>query len=291
MNNMTQRILAGAVGIPAAIFLMWMGGWYFSIAIIVITTLALREFYTLASNKDASPNVALGLSWSILIQVFLAMATQTPGRAGFVWMGLATLTFIGGIVAVYGTELWRNREHALLNTALTIAGVAYVTLSLSMLMVLHNTNWPGVEGSFGDGGASLVLTIFVSIWACDSAAYFGGTWFGRHKLFPRVSPKKSWEGAAAGLIGAVAAFVGLGLYLMPSFDPVQAVALGIIVGVFGQIGDLAESLLKRDAAIKDSSGVIPGHGGVLDRFDSMLFAAPLILIYLSLVDLLVGLGG
>ena len=137
----------------------------------------------------------------------------------------------------------------------------------------------------------MVLTLFASIWVCDSAAYFGGTWLGRHKLFPRVSPKKSWEGATFGLVGAVATFVFLGAYLMPEIDLMQAAILGMIVGVFGQIGDLAESLLKRDAVIKDSSGIIPGHGGVLDRFDSMLFAAPLVVIYLTLADIISGLGG
>jgi len=118
---------------------------------------------------------------------------------------------------------------------------------------------------------------------CDSAAYFTGLAIGKHKLFPRVSPKKTWEGAIGGGIGAVLVVVALFHWLMPLVPTIHGIAVGIIIAVFGPIGDLAESWLKRDAVVKDSSHLIPGHGGLLDRFDSMLFVAPLVTVYLVLI--------
>jgi phosphatidate cytidylyltransferase len=118
---------------------------------------------------------------------------------------------------------------------------------------------------------------------CDSAAYFVGRAFGRHTLFERVSPKKTWEGAIAGFFFAVGAFLLARFLVLPYLSVSDALICGTIVGLFGQIGDLAESLLKRDAGVKDSSQLIPGHGGVLDRFDSIMFVAPLIFLYLDFV--------
>jgi phosphatidate cytidylyltransferase len=122
------------------------------------------------------------------------------------------------------------------------------------------------------------MTLFVSVWLADTAAYFVGLSFGKHKLFPRISPKKSWEGAIGGVVGSTAAFVGMSKLLLPGVPLNMAVGCGVVIGIIGPIGDLAESLLKRDAVVKDSGGILPGHGGVFDRFDSMLFAAPAVLV-------------
>jgi phosphatidate cytidylyltransferase len=134
-------------------------------------------------------------------------------------------------------------------------------------------------------GGATVISVFVSLWMCDSLAYFAGRFFGKHKLFERVSPKKTWEGASAGYVGAVAAFLIAQNYFLPFMSVGNAFVCGSIVGIFGQLGDLAESLLKRDAGVKDSSALIPGHGGVLDRFDSLIFVSPLIFFYLDFVVL------
>ena len=121
-----------------------------------------------------------------------------------------------------------------------------------------------------------------SIWACDTAAYFIGSAIGKHKLFPRVSPNKSWEGSIAGFIFAVAAFYVSKILMLDFINLTDAIILGVIVGTVGQLGDLIESLLKRDAEVKDSSSLIPGHGGVFDRFDSLLLTAPIVYIYMTL---------
>lgn len=287
MTNLVQRVLAAAVGIPLAVFLIWLGGWWFSAAMIVVSTVALWEFYHLADSKHASANMSVGVIWALVLQGCFAMALDSVGTAGTIWMGVALLVFVAGTLLTLGAEIWRAKENAILNTAVTLAGIAYVTIGFTTILFLRNTASAADEPHLWiDTGGALVLTLFVSVWSSDTLAYFTGLSIGKHKLLERVSPKKTWEGAAGGLVGAVAGFVALSAMLMPSMVMVDAVACGVIVGVFGPIGDLAESWLKRDAVIKDSSHIIPGHGGFLDRFDSMLFAAPLVLIYLTVVNLM-----
>ena len=142
---------------------------------------------------------------------------------------------------------------------------------------------PRVTGGEYTHAGAWVIMIFVTIWMCDTAAYFCGLYFGKHKLLERVSPKKTWEGAVAGFAAAVGAFVLGQWWVLPYLTPGEAAVCGIIVGVFGQAGDLFESLLKRDAGVKDSSALIPGHGGVLDRFDSLMFVSPLLYLYLDFI--------
>ena len=286
MTNLVQRVLVGLIGIPVAILLIWAGGWWFNVAIIVITTIALWEFFQLAKAKQVAANVTLGLGWSVLLQTMFAQSIELTGSSGIIFMGLALLAFLLGVITVVIAEIWRDRPHATMNVATTILGVSYVSLGLTSLLFLRGTAFEVADDALIDAGGALVAALFVSVWACDSLAYFTGLAFGRHKLLERVSPKKTWEGAAGGVVGAMLGFWGITTWLLPSFDLTDAIVCGGIVGVFGQVGDLAESWMKRDAVIKDSSHIIPGHGGFLDRFDSMLVAAPLVLIYLTASQLI-----
>ncbi|MBU3741134.1 MAG: phosphatidate cytidylyltransferase [Candidatus Kapabacteria bacterium] len=283
MSNLVTRVLVGLVGIPVIIGIVWFGGYVFNGTIMVLSWLALREFYMLAESKHAAANRSIAYVWSIVLQGVVAYATTTEWPWwNDTWLMLIMGAFVLGTLATLVAELWRERENSLLNTAITVMGVAYVTVSMSALMLMHAmpVSAFGDVTTFGVNGAALVLTTFVSVWAADTVAYFVGMAIGKHKLFPRVSPKKSWEGAIGGGLGATAAFAGMSALVMPSYPTMLAVIAGLIVGVAGPIGDLMESLLKRDAAIKDSSSVIPGHGGVLDRFDSMLLVAPVLLAYM-----------
>ncbi|MDX1700251.1 MAG: phosphatidate cytidylyltransferase, partial [Melioribacteraceae bacterium] len=135
------------------------------------------------------------------------------------------------------------------------------------------------EFLYSDGGY-LIISIMVTIWVCDSAAFFLGSAFGRHKLFPRVSPNKSWEGAAAGFLFAIITMIVAHALVLDAISLTDSIIIGLIIGVFGQIGDLIESLIKRDADVKDSSNLIPGHGGIFDRFDSLLYTSPIVYVYL-----------
>ncbi|MFN5378493.1 MAG: phosphatidate cytidylyltransferase [Ignavibacteria bacterium] len=275
---MAKRILVGLVGIPATVALIYSDARIFSAIVIPLTTLALLEFYKLAESKHAVPNKAIGVLGSIALQVLFLLYTISDAAQAKDILVYLTVSAIAFVLLTLTAEMFRAEENALLNTSLTVFGVVYVSVCLSMLMMLRsNVNVGGFDG------ASLTVTLFAGVWMCDSAAYFTGLAIGKHKLFPRVSPKKTWEGAIGGGIGAIAVVVGLFLWLMPTVPMVHALMIGVIIAVFGPIGDLAESWLKRDAVVKDSSHLIPGHGGVLDRFDSMLFVAPLVTIYLVLI--------
>jgi len=185
------------------------------------------------------------------------------------------------ILILLTLEMFRKKTHVLENVASSFFAATFIAMAMSYFILLQQLGYNG-EGQHLGGYA--VLTVFIGVWTCDSLAYFVGSAIGKHKIFPRVSPNKSWEGSIAGLIGS---FIALLLIIrvgwLPGLDYTDAVMLGLITGVAGQIGDFAESLVKRDVGVKDSSNLLPGHGGAWDRLDSILFAAPLSYLYLTLV--------
>jgi phosphatidate cytidylyltransferase len=281
MTNLGKRVLVGLVGIPLAVSLVYAGSWYFILAIVAIAIQALREFYHLADSKHASPNQTVGIGVTAAMLLGVGYMVEGDGARGL----MASASVIG-LVMMVGTiltltiELFRAKENAVFNTSTTMFGVTYIGISMASLIGLRFTKQPELLGAWGGEGCSLVVTLFASVWMADIAAYFVGLTIGRHKLFPRVSPKKSWEGAIGGFVGSTAAFAALAAYLLPSLALPTALACGAVVGIVGPLGDLAESLLKRDATVKDSGELLPGHGGVFDRFDSMLFAAPVVFLIL-----------
>lgn len=295
MTNLSQRILVALVAIPLFVFASLQGGVVFFGLVALIATVGLYEFYLLAERKSASPQVLIGMFFGLSV-----LSTFMANR--FITMALSVaellmMVFIVFVPAILLAELFRKREHPMLNIATTVGGVCYVSLLLGTLIGIRELFVPAApffqsaEGSADrvaliyDWGGWTILTLFVSIWACDSLAYFTGKNFGKHRLMERVSPKKTWEGAIAGCLGAVATLVVSQQFFLPYMTLKSALVCGVIVGVLGQLGDLVESLLKRDAAVKDSSGLIPGHGGALDRFDSVIFVSPLVYLYLRFVVL------
>ncbi|MCB0751334.1 MAG: phosphatidate cytidylyltransferase, partial [Ignavibacteriae bacterium] len=160
----------------------------------------------------------------------------------------------------------------------TFLGILYIGLFSSTILMIREF-FADSEMLYPEGGY-LIISIMVSIWVCDSAAFFLGSAFGKHKLFPRVSPNKSWEGAIAGFIFAIITMIAAKATVLDILTLTDVIIIGTIVGVIGQIGDLVESLIKRDAGVKDSSALIPGHGGIFDRFDSLFLTAPAVYCYL-----------
>jgi phosphatidate cytidylyltransferase len=233
--------------------------------------LGAHEFYQIAAKKAAQPNRVLGIAASLIlgVQIFFFGSDQ-------LW-----LTAIIFVVALIGIELFRNKGSALFNTAATLLGFAYVGGLWSFLLLIRELP-RHASVNYGSAGTWLVMVI-ATVWVCDTAAYFVGLGFGRHKLFERVSPKKTWEGAVGGLVFGVLMAVACHYWFVRDLRLIDAVVIGALVGTVGQVSDLAESLFKRDAGVKDSSSLIPGHGGVLDRFDSEMLVAPLVYLYLLLV--------
>lgn len=267
LGNTAVRILVSVIAIPALLLMAYFGGVYFLSFVLIIAGISFYEFAVMAKKKNANVNVYPGL-----IAVIFLILNQY--RFFFSQYNFLIIVFLVVLII----ELFRNYGSAILNISTTLLGIFYFGLFGSTLVGIREF-YPNIDGLYNNGGY-LIISIFASIWICDSAAFFGGTALGKHKLFSRVSPKKSWEGAVFGFVFAILAMI-LAKYLVLDFLLLKdSIAIGFITGTFGQIGDLAESLLKRDAGVKDSSGLIPGHGGIFDRFDSLLFSAPLIYLYL-----------
>lgn len=271
MSNGVLRVLVSIIAIPVILAASYLGGFFFLLFVLVISLISFYEFSLLVRNKNMYANIFLGL-----LSVFLLVFNS--------YLKLFDNYFALLLIAAIhcAAELFRNKNSALLNLGAAFLGILYIGLFSSALVSIREF-YTLSENIYLNGGL-LIISIFASIWICDSAAYYIGTAFGKHKLFLRVSPNKSWEGAIAGFIFAIVTMIILKFILLDFLSWDSTIGIGIIVGVLGQIGDLIESLFKRDAGVKDSSSLIPGHGGIFDRFDSLIFSAPFILILLELTE-------
>jgi phosphatidate cytidylyltransferase len=273
MNELKKRILVGIIGIPISILVMWLGGIVFNFVILVLSTIALGEFYKLSAKKNYPAKMLLGIilnCYPIILYSVIILMNINLSSEKILGIVLISVMFLF-IVPLY--FLFNKKENTISGIGVTFTGFIYVSLSFFVLVLLRNME---------DGFYYMVLT-FASIWICDSVAYFIGRKYGKHKLMPSVSPKKSIEGAITGFVASSVFFMLMSSYFFQELSLTICIVLGIIIGIFGQIGDLVESKLKRDADVKDSSNLIPGHGGILDRFDSIIFVVPfvyvIILIY------------
>lgn len=263
-----KRVTVSLIGIPLILIASFLGGYYFFFLVAAISLLSFYEFSLLVRNKGSNLNLPLG---SIIIFILLLDSYRNfiDIKVIILLASLLLLTF----------ELFRNKGSAIYNLGSTFLGIFYIGLFATSLISLREFYSSSIETN--NYGAYLVISVLASIWIGDSAAYYGGITFGRHKLFPRVSPKKSWEGAIFGFIFSVGALILAKVIVLNFLSWINVLVIGIIIGIIGQIGDLVESLLKRDSEVKDSSSLIPGHGGFFDRFDSLLFSAPVIWLYIK----------
>ena len=268
LGNTSIRVIVSIVAIPLLVLLAYLGGVYFLSFVLIISGLSFYEFSVMTKLKGANVNVNIGLIGLIIIIL-------NSYRYFFNTIHLLILF----LLVVLILELFRNNGSAILNLAATLLGLFYLGIFGSTLIGIREF-YPDIDGLYKHGGF-LIISIFATIWICDSAAFFGGTALGKHKLFPRVSPKKTWEGAIFGFVFAILAMLLAKSLVLDFLSMKDTIIIGVIIGLFGQIGDLIESLLKRDAQVKDSSNIIPGHGGIFDRFDSLFFSAPIIYLYLT----------
>ena len=249
----------------------------------LITGLSVWEYTGLVNGID-DVRVNRFISTVAGVYLFLAVAAW---RMGLVANFIIVVPYLLTIVYLFVSGLFTCSKNPVADWAYTMLGQMYVALPLSMINILAFE----VDGQWGVNFDSLLpLSIFIFLWTNDSGAYCCGSLLGRHKLFPRVSPGKSWEGSIGGcvLVLAVAALIGWWANngdMKHQLGMAALMGLGLVVVVFGTLGDLVESLFKRTLGIKDSGNLLPGHGGMLDRFDSALMAIPAAVIYLYTLTL------
>jgi phosphatidate cytidylyltransferase len=260
-----HRFLSALVLIPSVLYIVWLGNLPLFLLVALLIIIGCKELANILNKQDLQPSLALGVTTSLLA---LTTAYYNDSfNAGLIFV----IIVISNLVLM----VFRFPEFNLRNTAGTIFMAVYIGWLFTHLFLLR-----GLEN-----GWHYIVLMFITTWATDTFAYFTGRNLGRNKLAPQVSPNKTIEGALGGIIGSIVG--ALFVYLLGESQVAfyHYVSIGILVGIFGQVGDLAESALKRLAGVKDSGHIIPGHGGVLDRLDSTLFTAPLIYYYLKLIVL------
>ena len=255
MSNFASRIVVAIAGLPLVLGLLWLGGWWLFALVTVAAFVGVHEFVTTARDlRPLAPAVYLG--------VLLALVGAQSGEVEWLLGGFAA-TFVLAFLLNAAAE---TRVSTTAAVGSTVLGSAWIGLGLGSLLVLREMQTEGRLIAF-----AVVVTVFVA----DTVAYLAGRLAGRHLLAPRISPKKTWEGLVGGaLAGVFASFVALYESRHDYLSALQAVVLGVAIVAAAVVGDLFESALKRDLEVKDTGRLLGGHGGVLDRIDALLFAAP-----------------
>lgn len=274
MSNLTVRVLVAAVAIPLIVGAAYYGGPYFFLFTTILIVASSNEFYSLAKRKGIESAGVVGIAASGVLNGI----AYASGPAALLDFLVCVVPIV--LLAELGRKKSDGIKDSFQNVGTTLTGIVYIGLFGAILTTIRQRY--GFENIFRtDSEAGLfIITIFVTIWICDSAAYFIGKPFGKHKMSKFVSPNKSWEGAAAGFVFAVATSTAAKYLVLKTIDLKLVIGTGLIIGTLGQAGDFVESLFKREAGVKDSSDLIPGHGGVFDRFDSLLFSSPFIYLLL-----------
>jgi phosphatidate cytidylyltransferase len=254
VSDLGSRLVVGAVGLPLVLGMVWLGGWWLFFLAAIVGVLALHEYY--AMTRRLRPIVIAG-HLGLILTLFAAQA------GGFAWIagGLAT-TFALAFVLKGVAD---TRQSATVAVGGTVLGVAWIGLGLVFILLLRDLHAHGQLAAF---------TLLLAVWAGDTAAFFVGGLVGRHKLAPRISPAKTWEGFVAGAAATIfVTFVALYDDRREFLSIGQALLLGLTIAAAAPLGDLFESLLKRDMGVKDTGKILRGHGGLLDRIDAQLFAS------------------
>lgn len=305
------RVLVALVAIPVILWITMEGGYYFFLFVALISGLSLFEFYKLQEAKGSFPLKSLGLIAGFLVNgafiyerfhydFFRFLDSLGVRISLFTPLQFLLVVLLLFFLLSLLIELFRSKGSPSYNLGSTVLGVAIIPLFFGTLIGLRelfpfgfpvhkfahvlplNVNSDEIIHSWG---GIFVISFLATIWVCDTAGYFAGHTMGKHKLYERVSPKKTWEGAIAGFIFAVLTMALAKELVLPFLSLHHAITIGVLIGIFGQLGDLIESRFKRDVEVKDSSGIIPGHGGVYDRFDSLVFISPIVYLYIDFIVL------
>lgn len=272
MSNFLKRTLSGALFVLIIIGAIILGRYSFFAIFLTVTIASLFEFYRMSFKARIRPQYIYGIVLGAVI--FVTNYLYASGQIGhYSFLGLIPLIF-----SIFIVELFRSHPRPMHNIAFTILGLLYVAFPMSLL------NYFALSYSSYRVGfrTDLLLGFFILVWANDTGAYLVGTSIGKHKLFPSVSPKKSWEGLIGGFLSTLLAAWIISLFFQ-EISLAHWLVIGMITATMSVFGDLVESLFKRSVGVKDSGKFLPGHGGFLDRFDSLLLAVPVLFVYLEIM--------
>ena len=279
MHNFRARTITGLSMVIILLWAMYANPWLFALLFLLVVILGLWEFYGLVKSDDTHPQKISGtLSGAILYSGIVCLHLIPDSTAWFfrsLWVLPLVLLFFPFIF-----EIFRKQSHPLNNISITVLGMLYIALPPALMNLFNSPDAIQLLGF-----PALLLAYFLLTWMYDTIAYLFGKQFGKHPFFERISPKKTWEGTIAGAVAAIALSIAF-FYLIPDILLIDWIALTIIVLVFGTLGDLVESLFKRSLNLKDSGNILPGHGGILDRFDTLFLSAPFVFLYFFLRNLI-----
>jgi phosphatidate cytidylyltransferase len=272
MNNLVQRALSGTVFVILLVGSIIWNQYSFGILFAVISAFAIFEFHKLTNTQE---NVRVNKMFAV-VGALIIFASSFLYYAFDAFSTNIFLIYALFIVIAFIAELYRKQAQPIHNWAYFILGQIYIALPFALLnFILFSSDYQPL----------ILLAVFVTIWVNDTGAYLTGITFGKNRLFERISPKKSWEGFVGGAVFALIPAYVFSLFIT-EMSLLEWIIFAEIIVIFGTFGDLIESLLKRTLSVKDSGDAIPGHGGLLDRFDSMLIAVPVIFMYLQFITLI-----
>jgi phosphatidate cytidylyltransferase len=283
LKNLTVRTLSGAMLAAVLFGATLISGYGYVALMAVVVAVGVWEFYNLCESCGYKPQRYLGTALALFFYLFASFAFVDVVMGGYSWnttvVAKVVLTAIPTLAfASFILELFRNYEQPIANVGVTLMGTLYVALPVSAMLAI-----PQLLSGKSEWLPWYAICYILIIWANDVFAYLFGMTLGRHRMCERISPKKSWEGFVGGVVAAVG-FAALFGYLLGG-DVALWAGLGAIIAITGVAGDFVESLFKRSAGVKDSGSIMPGHGGILDRFDALLISAPFAFIYLLLTNL------
>jgi phosphatidate cytidylyltransferase len=277
-----NRIVTAIWAIPLFSIIFWFGDPYFTITIAVIGLLAAIEFFRLTKELKAQTLTVFGIIWTVLLIVIRNPAISTWLSPHFDTALLLPAIITSGMAVSLILLLTRKQKtEAFTDWSWTLAEILYIGWFLGYFVALR-----GLGSGVSESGRNWIFLAIFTSFGSDSAAYFIGKAFGKHKLAPSISPAKTWEGAIGGLLGAMAAsllfLINTPLKVSNYLNWWQLIIVALLVSIFGQLGDLVESLFKRNTGAKDSGNIFPGHGGMLDRIDSLVFAV-IVVYYIAVI--------
>ena len=269
LKDIYIRTLTGIVFLIVVIGSIILDPLAFLVLFSVFTFIGLKEFYQLASSTPNKKPTAEYYLFGMLSYFIIGLS-----GLGYIDIRNNAIIFVLFFIQI-AIELFREKPEWK-NIAISLTGYIYLSIPFGLMNTLFYT------GAIDQPRIGILIGVFVLVWTSDIFAYLTGSMFGKHKLFEKISPKKTWEGSLGGLVFALIAAYVLSIFI-DQLSLTQWMILAVIMVVSGTIGDLAESLLKRNAGVKDSGTIFPGHGGVLDRFDAVIFAIPMVFVFINLI--------